>query len=67
MICDAGQQTSVSSISLQPGSDGNIFATGDLYYGALRIFDIRRSTSSEMKLFYIQIKLKNAFHLILWQ
>ena len=45
MNCDAGQQTSVMSISLQPGSDGNIFATVDLYYGALRIFDIRQSTS----------------------
>ena len=36
----------VMSISLKSGSDGNVFATADLN-GALRIFDIRRSTSSE--------------------
>ena len=38
----------VMSISLKPGSDGNVFATADFRYGALRIFDIRRSTSSEL-------------------
>ena len=38
---------SVVSISLKPGSDGNIFATAALYNSDLRIFDIRRSTLGE--------------------
>jgi len=37
----------VSSISLKPDSDGNVIATTDFSYnGALRIYDIRYSTSS---------------------
>jgi len=39
----------VMSISLKPGSDGNVFATAEFSIGGiLRIFDIRRSTSSEL-------------------
>ena len=39
----------VMSISLKLGSDGNVFATAELANGGvLRIFDIRRSTSSEL-------------------
>ena len=47
----------LSSISLQPGSDGNVFAMADLFNGVLRIFDIRRSTSGEMKQFYLNCAL----------
>ena len=39
----------VVSISLQPGSGGNILATADLFDSALRIFDVRRSRSSEFE------------------
>ena len=39
----------VMSISLKLGSDGKIFAAVDLNPGVLRIFDIRRSTSGELK------------------
>ena len=38
---------SVVSVSQKPGIDGNVFASAEfLNGGALRIFDIRRSTSS---------------------
>ena len=38
---------SVVPISLKPGSGGNLLAAADLN-GGFRIFDIRRSTSSEL-------------------
>jgi len=40
----------VSSISLKPGTDGNVFAAA--YDDTLRIFDIRNSTSSKLIVFF---------------
>ena len=42
----SGRMKCVSSISLKPGTDGNVFAAA--YDDTLRIFDIRNSTSSKL-------------------
>jgi hypothetical protein len=42
----SGRMKCVSSISLKPGTDGNVFAAA--YDDNLRIFDIRNSTSSKL-------------------
>ena len=49
------------SISLKPGSNGNVFATADFSSGDLRIFDIRQSTSSEC-IILIQMTKPNCYY-----
>ena len=61
---------SAVSISLKPGSDSTILAVADLF-GALRIFDIRRSTSGIIQLLlpnnvFIWLDVYNLFYGIIF-